>query len=339
MSLPNENPLHPAPGTTPGRRFSLGLLARAVISAAFLVWILGKLDWADFGRTLLHADLTYLSLSLAVAPVLVLTSAVKWKVLLAARGHRQSLGACFALYLVGMLFNNVLPSNVGGDVARSYLMGRRIGDMPQAIASVFVERFLGVTALMMSLPLSIALAPRDLWSQAVRGSLLAVVGLYLLLAWVVLDRRFQRFVARRESSKIFRKIARLQGAIDAYRGHAGALLVALAVSLVFYLLAAWNIQVSARAFGATMTYRDALVVSPVVLTIAMLPISLGGVGLAEWAYLFAMGKVGVSPSAALATGLIMRAKGLLLSALGAVAYLAENKTTPTVNDATAATPS
>ncbi len=90
--------------------------------------------------------------------------------------------------------------------------------------------------------------------------------------------------------------------------------------MLFYLGAALNIYFSARAFGAPLRYDQALVATPVILMVIMLPISFGGVGLSEWAHIFALGGFGVSPAVGLSTALLLRTKGVLLGLAGSVAY-------------------
>ena len=51
------------------------------------------------------------------------------------------------LYFVGLFINNFFPSTIGGDIFRGYEVGRDVGDRALAMASVFMERFTGMTAL------------------------------------------------------------------------------------------------------------------------------------------------------------------------------------------------
>ena len=56
-------------------------------------------------------------------------------------------GQLLNLYFVGLFINNFFPSTIGGDVFRGYEVGRDVGDRALAMASVFMERFTGMTAL------------------------------------------------------------------------------------------------------------------------------------------------------------------------------------------------
>jgi uncharacterized protein (TIRG00374 family) len=289
---------------------------RVLVSALLIGWIVRQIDWREFIATVTDAVPLYLILSLLVSPLLVLISALKWLLLLRARRLQVGLATCFRLYLVGYFFNNFLPTNVGGDVVRGFILGRRTGGQAAAMASVFLERFTGITALVVMALLALPLGPDALYDIRISLSVGAVVLAWAGLLWAVLDRRVLDFTRKRLHLPFMGKVVRLQEAIAVYRGHGGVLAACLGLSVLFYVLAAFNVLVSARAFGAALSVSDAVLVTPVILLISMLPITLGGLGLAEWAYLFALGKVGVSPEAALSAALLMRLKSVLLGLIG-----------------------
>ncbi len=297
-------------------RFRPTHLVRLAVTLALIVWVVRRVDWAEFARTIEGTDLWYLALSLAVDPILVLVSAWKWQILLRVHLERPGLGTCFYLYLVGYFFNNFLPTNVGGDVVRAYLLGRRTGRQADAMASVFAERFTGVSALVGLAVLAMPFGYRGPYAAPVSWIVAAVAVGYLLILWVVLDRKFLRFTKKRTHLPFIGKIVSFQEALSSYRGHRGRVVVALVLSVVFYALAALNIYFSARAFRVDLGLLEAGLVTPAVLVVALLPLTLGGLGLTEWAYLFTLGKYGISPAASLSTALLMRMKNVLLGLVG-----------------------
>jgi len=61
----------------------------------------------------------------------------------------------------------------------------------------------------------------------------------------------------------------------------------------------------------------------VALMVAMIPISLGGLGITEGAYVFYFGLVGLDGGLTLAMGIFLRMKILLLGLVGLVIHLKE----------------
>jgi uncharacterized membrane protein YbhN (UPF0104 family) len=192
------------------------------------------------------------------------------------------------------------------------------------MASVFMERFTGLTALT-----AIALVafvsntttfrdPR--FALALGAGLLGYVGVCLAvglpgpLAWG--RRRFPGGFPGR----LIGKLIRVQGAIHDYAGRTRAIAAALALSLLFHLVAMVNVYVSSRVFGIELPARTLLVIVPVIMFISALPVTVGGLGLYEWAFFFAFGASGAGGSPGLLVSLLMRAKNLLFSLWGGALY-------------------
>src|SRR5262249_52533060 len=107
------------------RCVSVRKLLRPAVSVSLLAWVAWHTDWAQvaaaFGRL-------RLGWWLAAGGVLVVTqvvSALRWRMLARPLGFDGSLGRYTSYYFIGMFFNLVLPTSVGGDVVRAlYLDGR-----------------------------------------------------------------------------------------------------------------------------------------------------------------------------------------------------------------------
>jgi uncharacterized protein (TIRG00374 family) len=283
---------------------------------ACIAWLARTVRWPDVGAALREAELGWILLSLTLAPLLLLAGARKWQLLLRARGNDPGLVTCFRLYTVGYFFNNFLPSNVGGDVARVYLLVKRGGSTAEALASVFVERFTGLTALVALAAAAALTGPAALYHLQVRLFIGAVVVGYAMLLGAVLQPGVARFVQARLPGPLGAKLVRLHDAIAAYRGHPSVLLVSLALSVLFYAGAALNIYAAMRAFGAPLQLLDAAFATPLILLVAAVPIAIGGIGLQEGSMVAALGVYGVPAAVALTGALLIRVKGMLVGALG-----------------------
>ena len=55
------------------------------------------------------------------------TGSIRWGLLLRAQGVRLSRISVFMYYMIGMFFNNFLPSTVGGDFVKARSEERRVG--------------------------------------------------------------------------------------------------------------------------------------------------------------------------------------------------------------------
>lgn len=301
-----------------------GALPKLVVSLALVAILLWLVDWGEVGAMLRRTDPRYLALSVAAGILLNVVSAWKWQILLRAKGHHLPLGRLVHLYFVGYFFNHLLPSNVGGDVVRSYEISREIGSLADAVASVFMERFTGFTALMALAALSFMgnLGTFDDWrfSAALLVGLAAYAGLCLAVALEGPADFLARGRAGRLFGRVAEKVKKLQRSIRSYRHRKGHLLAALAISALFYLLAILNVFVSTLAFGIHVPIGTLVVIVPVIMVISMIPVSLGGIGLAEGAYVFTFTTVGAGAPAGMLVALLTRFKALLFGFVGGATY-------------------
>jgi uncharacterized membrane protein YbhN (UPF0104 family) len=95
------------------------------------------------------------------------------------------------------------------------------------------------------------------------------------------------------------------------------------LTFLFYAMALLNVALAYRAFGVWPDLTAIATVLPVALLVAMLPVSLGNLGVAEGSYVFYFGLAGMAGELTLAMGLFLRLKVLLLGLLGLVFHMRE----------------
>jgi len=305
------------------RRFvSFGL--KVSISLFFLGYLFNAVHWQDVWSHLKQADSFYLVLYLILGFAGILVSSIKWLVL--ARSHRMSpsLSYLVSLYMVGYFFNNFLPTSIGGDVVRGHALGTAFGRKPEAMASVFMERFTGFTALIVFAVVALA------FDSALRADLrlvapivFAVVVYAGIVAALVSSKWLElgaKWIPMKVVQKLLLKIGAFQQAIQMYRHEPAALWAAGGYSILFYLVSVLIVYVGCLTFHATVSFASLLTAVPVLLILFMIPFSFGGIGLQEWAYYFVLEAVGVPASIGLSLGLLFRARSVGFGLMGGAVY-------------------
>jgi uncharacterized protein (TIRG00374 family) len=294
------------------------------LSVLLLYLVIRKVGLGELVATITGANLFWVLISLVHAPVILFTGVIKWKILLKSQNIDIPLWRLYALYLVGRFFNNFLPSNVGGDVIRAYELGNYTKDGVRAMASVFVERLTGFIVL-------IFLAIFSLLSQfQLRSDFrltlavgLATVGLLVGL-WLILDPRPLHWFISRIKLALFQKyvprLQKFQASLNEYRNHRRALVLSTIWSIVFMILAITNVYSSAKAFHEEVSLFGVAIIVPVILVVAMIPLTVNGLGLQEWAYVFLFSWIGLPESVGLSTILLIRAKDIFTALIGGIFY-------------------
>ena len=97
--------------------------------------------------------------------------------LISIHGLNPPLGVLVQSFMVGIFFNNLLPSTIGGDVSRMYDVWRLGRDKSSAVSVVLVDRLLGVIALVLWAAVAV------LWSGTVRAQSEVVILVTLASLW------------------------------------------------------------------------------------------------------------------------------------------------------------
>lgn len=308
-------------------------ILRILITIAFLIFVIHKAGlFSEQGRTaflnlIAKASMPFIVLSVSMLFLLNLSSSVKWYMLLKSRRIKVGWGRIYAYYQIGKFYNLILPTSMGGDVVRIFELGRYTGKKAETIASVFVERFTGMVTLTVVSLGAVIINLKTYNIPLITGSLIFCILVIAVIGWLVIDNRpfksVQNIVTQRIPflNPMFSKIAKIHAAVGKYKADPTALWVAMLNSLIFYFLAVVNVWVSAMAFNQDVSFMAILVAVPAILLIMNLPISIGGIGLMEFAYTFTFEIIGYSSALGLSTALLMRSKTFIDGGIGGLIHL------------------
>jgi uncharacterized protein (TIRG00374 family) len=288
-------------------------LLKVAISVALIVFLFTRVDVAEVGRTLGAARPGHILVALALYLGAVTLNAVRWRILLRAQGIVVPLRPVLEYTFVGVFFNNFLPANVGGDLMRGYGLARYTDKAAEAAVSVLVDRIVGLLAFMSSAALAALVAVRNTGQEDLRQLALAAaitLGAVSLGFFVLLSTRvrawLERFFHWRPLERLAPLYGRLSGAVGAYRHSGRALALAFGLSLGIVLLTNvvnWSL---AEAIGGGISLLHISLFNPLIAFVLMIPISIGGLGLSQNAYVFFFRMVEVPEQRALAISLLLQ---------------------------------
>lgn len=313
-------------GTTPStpskRRERSTLLLRIGVTLLLLGALAWHLNLPALASRLLTLDSTWTLLSLAAVFAAIAVSAWKWGLLLRARQHPLPYSRLLRHYFVGLFFNNVLPTTVGGDAVRAWETTSDTGETPEAVGSVVSERLiagvaLGVTALL-GLPF-VDVSPRLLaLVLAFLAIDLVLVGLFLL------PKVAEGVVAQLVPQKMQTLSANVTATVVVVRQTLRDKKLFLRVafySILFQVLVAVVNACLFKALGVNVSLAQCVIYTPMVFTVTMLPISLSGLGVREAAYWYFFLQAGVGQADAVAASLSFFLVVGLASLPGAVLFI------------------
>lgn len=283
---------------------------RAVVTAAILLYLSRQIDMPSAGRALISVRLPLLC---AVLGLVALDRAVmigRWVLLVRASGTAISTGAAARIFLVSSFVGSFLPAGFGGDAARAWGLSRHTSEGSQAMASVAVDRLLGVLSLAL-----VGLLSAAVWVPLIGSSSALIGATGLLTAGLVVAFWADRWVrvlvpTDRRQGWAARQLLGLGDAMGAYRSRRGVLGRVMAWSIVVQLLRIVQAYLLALGLSLQVPFWYFLVFMPAGLLILLLPISISGFGLPQGAIVWMLRPAGVPDEQSFALSTLIILTGL-----------------------------
>jgi glycosyltransferase 2 family protein len=306
-------------------------IIKFVITAGLIYLILSRIDTNNIVATLLGIKPWYIILLLVISIVMVVISCLKWGLFLKTSAINVPLIRLVAYYFIGYFFNNLLPSNIGGDLFRSYLLGKNIDSQVKSFSSVFLERITGLVALLLVGIVALICNPVLMKETTI---LLPIGIMFVILTSVVVFFAFEgvknfifTIIGRLPYFGLLKKsFDKLYNSISFFKQHSRVLGYSMIYSFLFQTMTIVNALVCCWAIGVFPNVLDVAVTVPIIMLISVIPISIGALGLWEGAFAYFFVIIGVPPAAAVSVALILRLKTILLGLLGGILFLFQRAT-------------
>jgi uncharacterized protein (TIRG00374 family) len=314
-----------AMGDRPGARTIALLALKMAASVALMVFLFRRIPIDQVADAVRAADPRWL---LAAGGLLVLSNLIgsfQWSQLLHAIEIRIPFWKVCSYYHVGLFFNNFLPANVGGDLARVWDASRYAQTRTAALSTVLLDRMIGTVALA-GLSLLTTLPAIDRFHLTlVYLSLVAFFVLSVTALWAVLHPRtlaaVERVLARIGLGRLKPHLDTLSDSLAAFRGQRRLLLTLLLVATVVQVMRIGVHVLVSRALGLTIPLPYFFLFVPLLAVIVSLPISLNGIGVREGAGVVLFGMVGVARAHAFSLQFTTYLVAVAVSLLGGVIFL------------------
>jgi hypothetical protein len=254
-----------------------------------------------------------------------LLGSYQWWRLLRVADIRIPLWKACAYYHIGLFFNNFLPANIGGDIARIADSSRYGPTTGAAVSAVLMDRLIGTLALA-SLALLTTLPAVDRFHLALAYlALVGFFGLSVLLLWGLfhpaLIPALGRVLSRVGLGRVTPLLEDLALRLEAYRGARFLLSRMLVLAGATQLLRIGVHALVARGLGLEIPLQYFFLFVPLLAVIVSLPISLNGLGVREGAGVVLFGLIGVERAHAFSLQFLTYAVAVAISLLGGLAYL------------------
>ena len=293
---------------------------KVLISAGLLYLALRKVNLSELASRINIASLGWIGLAIAVTFLQIFVGVLRWREISAECGAPLALRQAMRFNLIGAFFNQTLPSSIGGDAVRLWLVARGGAGWRAATYSIFVDRAIGLIALAViivaSLPWSLSL----IGDPAGRSALLFVdlaalaggVG-FLVLGWLPWP-----WLRRWWGTHHIHACSVIANRVIFGRRHGPAIAVLSLLVHVLAVVIAWCVV---QSIAAPVSFGQVFQLVPPVMLITMLPISIAGWGVREATMGLAFGYAGLMTNEGVNVSLLYGAVTFLVGAFGGLVWI------------------
>ena len=291
----------------------LGFALRTALGLAVVGALLWRYDVRPVLRALSRERLAWFAAAVALYVAGQAMSAWRWQLLAALVHVRGKYREFLRLYFLCMFTNLFLPGLIGGDATRALYLGRRHSRLGEAAASVVADRGIGLLALFWLAAVMALLMRKSLPPSVIHPTI--AVGAVTFIGYLA-GPLLARLVPR-----LPRRLHRAAGIVLPYLHRPAALIPSVVLSVILQMSLAVCQWMLAQGLGVDASLWLFLLAVPITNVFASLPVTLGGLGIRETAYLLLLGSAGVSHDDAIALGLLWFATAMLGGLTGIIAFL------------------
>ncbi|WP_201353147.1 lysylphosphatidylglycerol synthase transmembrane domain-containing protein [Hydrogenimonas urashimensis] len=249
----------------------LKLLLKILLTAAALAFVLQKVEPDRLKSALRSADAFWLFCAFFFFNLSKIASALRLNLYFETIGLHLAQSYNLLLYYVGMFYNLFLPGGIGGDGYKIYLLNKTFKQRLKTLfQAVLLDRVSGLAALIFYAALLCAFSRYAQLYPLTYGAAILCALLVFPATYLMTKLFFPLFL------DVFGK----------------TMAWGLAVQLL-QLVSAWMIAKSLGIDGALWEYMTLFLVSSVA---AVLPLTIGGVGIRELTFLYGLEWIGENPA-------------------------------------------
>jgi glycosyltransferase 2 family protein len=296
------------------------LTARIAVSAALLYLALRGINFGALQSRLSQINLLWIGFAVTVTIFQAFLGALRWREISALCHAPLTDLQAFRYNMIGAFFNQTLPSSIGGDAVRLWLLNRTGAGWRAATYSILTDRAVGFIALALIIVASLP------WSYDMIGDskgrvALVFVDVAALLAgggFLVLGRLNWAWLKRWWPTRHVHACSVIANQVIFSRKSAGKI---AALSLTIHVLAvviAWS---AVRSIAAPGSFEQLFLLTPPIMLITMMPISIAGWGVREATMMVAFGYAGLAQADGTVVSILFGATYFIVGALGGLVWV------------------
>ena len=301
------------------RRILLSTI-KILISAALLYFSLRKVNLFELASRIHVESLGWIALAIAATLLQILVGVLRWREISDECGAPIETRQALRFNLIGTFFNQTLPSSIGGDAVRLWLVARSGAGWRAATYSIFVDRAIGLIALAIVIVASLPWSYQLISDPQGRSALLLVDFAALAggIGFLVLGALPWPWLRHWWGTHHLHACAVIANRVIFSRDRGPKIAVLSVLVHVLAVVVAWCVV---RSIAAPVMFGQVFQLVPPVMLVTMLPISIAGWGVREATMGLAFGYAGLMTNEGVNVSLLFGAVYFIVGIFGGLVWI------------------
>jgi hypothetical protein len=308
------------------RRILLTTL-KILISAALLYLALRKVNLVDLASRINNlASVGWIALAILATLLQIFVGVLRWCEIGDECGAPLAVGQALRFNMIGAFFNQTLPSSIGGDAVRLWLVARGGAGWRAATYSIFVDRAIGLVVLAILIIASLPWSYELIGSTEGRAALLFVDFAALAggLGFLAFGALRWGWLKRWWGTLHIHACAVIANRVIFNRVRGPKIVVLSLLVHVLTVVIAWCVV---KSIAAPVGFGQIFLLLPPVMLITMLPISIAGWGVREATMGLAFGYAGLVANEGVNVSLLFGAVYFIIGIFGGLVWVLSAEST------------
>jgi hypothetical protein len=293
---------------------------KILVSAALLYFSLRKANFSDLASRIDVGSLGWIGLAIAVTFLQIFVGVLRWREVSVECDAPLGTMQAMRYNVIGTFFNQTLPSSIGGDAVRLWLLARAGAGWRAATYSIFVDRAIGLIALAIVIAASLPWSLNLIGDPNGRSALLVVDAIALAGGFGFLALGMLRWPWLKHwwGTHHIYACAVIANRVIFSRARGPKVAVLSVLVHVLAVVIAWCVV---RSISAPVLFGQVFQLVPPVMLITMLPISIAGWGVREATMGLAFGYAGLMTNEGINVSLLFGAVSFIVGAFGGLVWI------------------
>lgn len=295
------------------------IVLKLCIGVGIILFLSLRFNPGDIFDAIADVQIPLLIVAVLIYAITLLLLSLRWRFILRKMGHSLPVMVAYQAFVAGILISDLTPARIG-ELSRPLTIRERV-PIPAGLGSVFLDRYCDFVAIFI-----LGCGGILLLSAAHSPTLLLIMVFILSIPIILLSAFwFQRtwvlnLVQRIKISRITEFAQHLSVAMDSLEKPGRTMATAILFTLGVWIFQSARVVIITIAAGYFIPIQELILVQPLISALALIPISLSGLGFVEGGYVTLFTQYGIPVAAGLAIALLDRVLTVMFHLLFGIRY-------------------